>query len=112
MLRAFLQLPQSVRWGLLLLGGLANSFAYAPYNYSFIPFITLTLLLLELEGKTVKKAAFTGFIYGLGWFGAGISWVHVSIDKFGGLPLIASLAMMALLALPRASTESRRVCII
>ena len=97
MLRAFLQLPQSVRWGLLLLGGLANSFAYAPYNYSFIPFITLTLLLLELEGKTVKKAAFTGFIYGLGWFGAGISWVHVSIDKFGGLPLIASLAMMALL---------------
>jgi apolipoprotein N-acyltransferase len=97
MLRTFLQLPQSVRWGLLLLGGLANSLAYAPYNYSFIPFITLTLLLLELEGKTVKKAALTGFIYGFGWFGAGISWVHVSIDKFGGLPLIASLAMMALL---------------
>ncbi len=44
-----------------------------------------------------RQAALAGFCYGLGWFGVGISWVHVSIDQFGGLPLVASLGLMALL---------------
>lgn len=39
----------------------------------------------------------TGFAFGLGWFGAGISWVHVSIADFGGLPLAGSLGLMILL---------------
>lgn len=94
----YLQLPVTLRRVLLLLAGLVNCFAYAPYNLYFIPFLTLPLLLLELEQQDNKRGCFlTGFIYGIGWFGSGISWVHVSIDTFGGLPLVASLALMALL---------------
>lgn len=45
-----------------------------------------------------KKQAFKlGFAFGLGWFGLGISWVHVSIADFGGLPLVGSLSLMVLL---------------
>lgn len=99
MLERYQQLPVWLRRVVLFLFGLTNSFAYAPYNLYFIPFITLPLLLLELKATQNKRGAFiTGFGYGLGWFAAGISWVHVSIDTFGGLPLVASLALMALLA--------------
>lgn len=83
---------------LLILAGAANTLAYAPYTLWWLPLITLVLLSGCLQfSRTPKQAALFGFSYGLGWFGVGISWVHVSIDQFGGLPLIASLALMALL---------------
>jgi len=89
----------SVVWPVvLILAGLANTFAFAPYHWHALPLLTLTLLALALQQAQTKKQAFWfGWCYGLGWFGLGISWVHVSIATFGGMPLIASLAIMALL---------------
>lgn len=83
---------------LLLLAGAANTLAFAPFTLWWLPLITLAVLsgCLQLSHNP-KQAAFYGFSYGVGWFGVGISWVHVSIDQFGGLPLIGSLALMALL---------------
>ena len=91
------QLPFYFQLGLLLVAGLTNSLAFAPWSISFIPLITLTLLLVIARELPVKQAALAGFTYGVGWFGAGISWVHVSIAEYGGMPLIASLGLMALL---------------
>lgn len=83
---------------LLLLAGLANTLAFAPYHWHALPLLTLTVLALALRHSQSKKQAFWfGWCYGVGWFGLGISWVHVSIATFGGMPLIASLAIMALL---------------
>lgn len=84
--------------GLLALAGASNTLAFAPYTLWWIPFVSLLLLCVYLQqSASAKQAAWLGFGYGLGWFGVGISWVHVSIDQFGGLPLIGSLALMALL---------------
>ncbi|MGB2078157.1 MAG: apolipoprotein N-acyltransferase, partial [Vibrio sp.] len=47
--------------------------------------------------QSAKKAALIGFAWGLGQFGTGIYWVHVSIDSFGGMPKIASIFLMTLL---------------
>ncbi len=83
---------------LLFVAGLANTLAFAPYQLHFLPLLTLALLALALShASTARQAAFFGFAYGLGWFGLGVSWVHVSIATFGGMPLIASLGIMALL---------------
>jgi apolipoprotein N-acyltransferase len=83
---------------LLLLAGLANTLAFAPYQLHFLPLLTLALLALSLSiAKSATQAAIFGFAYGLGWFGLGVSWVHVSIATFGGMPLLASLGIMALL---------------
>tara|TARA_B100001059_G_scaffold109412_1_gene109420 strand:- start:186879 stop:188462 length:1584 start_codon:yes stop_codon:yes gene_type:complete len=83
---------------LLTGAGALNTLAFAPFTLWWLPFFTLAILVLVIGRVSHwRQALFAGFFYGVGWFGVGISWVHVSIDQFGGLPLIASLGLMALL---------------
>lgn len=87
---------------LALIAGLFLTLSYAPYNLWYIAFLSLGILIYcinpQANGKSAaKQSAKYGFIFGLGWFGAGISWVHVSIATFGGMPLIASISLMVLL---------------
>jgi apolipoprotein N-acyltransferase len=92
------QLPLWLRSVLLLLAGLLNTLAFAPFQQHWLPVLTLALLALLLHSsRSARQAAWLGFCYGVGWFGLGISWVHVSIATFGGMPLLASLGIMALL---------------
>ncbi len=81
----------------MLLAGVSNTLAFAPFSIWLIAFITPVVFLLFIEQASPKQAAWLGFAYGIGWFGAGISWVHVSLDLYGGLPLIGSLFLMLLL---------------
>ncbi len=77
--------------------GLSLVFAYAPFSQWLVPFIILSLWLTLLNNQPKKIAAAAGFYFGLGWFGSGISWVFVSIDRFGGLPVLVSVLLMVLL---------------
>lgn len=80
-----------------ILGG-SNFLAFSPYNLSFIIFISLFTLIIILGTALTAKDFFKfGFLYGLGWFGVGLYWIHISINAFGGMPLIASLSIMFLL---------------
>ncbi|HLV49226.1 MAG TPA: apolipoprotein N-acyltransferase [Aliidiomarina sp.] len=89
-----LQKP-SVRYGLSFLVGALMLFAYAPFEQGWLAALLLTgWLLLLVRSQTPKQAAITGFMFGLGWFGTGVSWIFVSIDRFGGLPIIATLIIM------------------
>ena len=81
------------------IAGLSLVFAYAPFSLWWLPFIIIPIWLTQLKNKTPKKAAQSGFIFGFGWFASGISWVHVAIDQFGGMPLFASIFLMLLLCL-------------
>jgi apolipoprotein N-acyltransferase len=89
----------SKQHGIVFLLGMLLVFSYAPFSYwpltLFIPAIVFSFI----EGASSKKSASILFIFAFGWFCTGISWVHVSIDQFGGLPLIFSLALMLLLCL-------------
>jgi apolipoprotein N-acyltransferase len=79
------------------IAGLSLVLAYAPFSQWWVMFVVLPLFFNSINGAEVKTAAKQGFIFGLGWFASGISWVHVSIDQFGGLPLFFSLFLMLLL---------------
>lgn len=87
-----------LRYVLAFFLGALMLFAYAPFEQGWLAALLMaSWLLLLVRSQTPKQAALTGFTFGLGWFGTGVSWVFVSVDRFGGLPLIATLAIMALL---------------
>ncbi|MFC0322003.1 apolipoprotein N-acyltransferase [Gallibacterium melopsittaci] len=82
-----------------LLGGIIGVFAYAPFNYSFLAFISLLLLLTVIKySKTNKQTLFSVFLWGMGYFTFGLNWINISVHQFGGLPTIAAYALVVLLA--------------
>lgn len=82
---------------LAILVGALTTYAFAPYQLWPLAILTPFILLLLINNASVKQATLIGYCWGLGQFGLGISWVHVSIDTFGGLPKVASFSLMLLL---------------
>ena len=82
---------------LTFIAGLSLTLAYAPFSLWFVSFIALTTVFYVYQSQPQLTAWKLGMAFGIGWFGAGISWVHVSIANFGGLPLVGSIGLMALL---------------
>src|SRR3954468_24365004 len=83
--------------------GAATVLAFAPAGlYPLAPFSFAVLVRLWVRAGP-RECFWTGFAFGLGLFGAGASWVYVSLSQFGGMPApiaaIATLGFCALLAL-------------
>ena len=88
----------SLKLFLAVLFGAMLTLAYAPFSLWFVTFLSLTGFIYLLSNSFPKQGFKLGFAFGLGWFGAGVSWVHVSIADFGGIPLIGSISLMLLLS--------------
>lgn len=79
--------------GLLAVGG------FAPFNIFLLPIIALTILFLIWEGASPQSASASGFAFGCGLFGGGISWIYVALHQFGQMPLLlAALATVLFVA--------------
>jgi len=85
-LKAFLQSPLAAIAAALLAGALTVA-AFAPLAVFPLSFLTLACLLLIWRRAAAPQAAFwAGFAFGAGLFGAGASWVYVSLHEFGMMP--------------------------
>jgi apolipoprotein N-acyltransferase len=86
-----------------LLGGAATVLAFAPFQLHPLAFLTFALLAHLWVHATPRRCAWIGFWFGLGLFGAGVSWVYVSLHQFGGMPAplaaFATVVLCAFLAL-------------
>jgi apolipoprotein N-acyltransferase len=77
-----------------LAGGAVTVTGFAPIGAYPLTFLTLAgLLVLWLRTRTPSSAFWVGFAFGAGLFGAGASWVYVSLHDFGAMP--APLAALA-----------------
>ena len=85
------------------LGGAASVLAFAPFELHPLAFLTFAFLVHLWMAAPPRRCAWTGFWFGLGLFGAGVSWVYVSLHQFGGMPApvagFATVAFCAFLAL-------------
>jgi apolipoprotein N-acyltransferase len=86
-----------------LLGAAAVA-GFAPIGFYPLTFISAAgLLWLWQETPAPRRAAALGFAFGLGLFLAGVSWVYISLHKYGAMPAplaaLATLLFCAVLAL-------------
>jgi apolipoprotein N-acyltransferase len=83
--------------------GAATVLAFAPAGMFPLALLTFAVLVHLWMGATPRRAFFSGYSFGLGMFGAGVSWIYVSMHEFGGMPVplagLATLLFCALLAL-------------
>lgn len=85
-----------IRYMLMALAGILFTLGFSPYDYSLIPMLTLAVAFMPTRTLDAKAAAKNGFAFGLGLFGAGVSWVYVSIHEFGAAspPLAGFLTLL------------------
>ncbi len=77
--------------------GALTVFGFAPFYLFPLPLLALAWLFrLWAKAPTAQRAALDGFTFGLGFFGAGVSWVYVSLHDFGGMPLPVAVVATSL----------------
>jgi apolipoprotein N-acyltransferase len=73
-----------------LLAGSLLPLSLSPFDYYLIIFPSLILLIYSINNTSIKQTFITGYFYGLGCFGFGVSWVYISIHEHGNAsPLLA-----------------------
>jgi apolipoprotein N-acyltransferase len=89
---------------LALVAGVACVLGFAPFSIPLVTLAALTILfVLWSHAKSAREAAWQGFAFGAGLFAAGVSWVYIALETFGGMPafvaLIATAGFVAYLSL-------------
>jgi apolipoprotein N-acyltransferase len=96
-------LPIYSRYTLALGAGALSSLAFAPLGAYPLASLGLAILFVLLQQTGTARSLVIGCLYGLGFFGVGVSWVYVSLHTYGGmaapLALLATFLFCAVLAL-------------
>ncbi len=79
----------------ILVAGALLPLAFSPLELFPLAVVSPAILFYFWQRVTPASAAWRGFLFGLGMFGVGVSWVYVSMHNFGNMP--ASLAAFATL---------------
>lgn len=88
---------RSLQWLIAAALGALTVTAYAPFQLTALPLLSFALLfLLWQHAASARDAALLGFAFGLGWFGAGVSWVYISLHVFGAMPAPLAAAVTLL----------------
>jgi apolipoprotein N-acyltransferase len=85
---------------LAALAGGASLFSFEPFGWWPLQFLLLAYLFYRVGlGNHVRRATLLGWAFGFGWSVAGMHWLYIALNRFGGLPAILSALAICLLGL-------------
>ncbi|MBS1213156.1 MAG: apolipoprotein N-acyltransferase, partial [Proteobacteria bacterium] len=81
------------------MGGVLLPFAFAPFNVSYLAIVSLALLFASWVQASPWRGFLRGYLFGVGKFGVGVSWVYVSMHRYGGAGVLEASLLTALFVL-------------
>ncbi len=76
-----------------LVAGALLPFAFAPYHLYPLAVLSPAILFASWLTLSPAQAFIRGWVFGLGMFGVGISWIFVSINRYGAASIPLALAL-------------------
>jgi apolipoprotein N-acyltransferase len=92
-------LKHLIIYGPALISGLLLVFCFPTTDLFLMAWVALVPLLLSLYDKTPKEAFRSGLIFGIPYFFGTLYWIYHSINHYGGVSFISSIAIVILLCL-------------
>jgi len=80
------------------IAGILLTLSFAPFDYSGLALPALAFLFACWQASSAKRAALRGYLFGLGSFGSGVTWVYISMHDFGGAGVFGASMLTGLFA--------------
>lgn len=93
------QLPHWLQAVAALLAGSLVPLSFAPFNIWPLGILALTLLALLINQQSLKQVLWRTWLFGVGMYAVGVSWIYVSISGFGGAPAPLAVFLVAIFSL-------------
>ena len=89
---------QWLQWSLLsLIAGGLTTLAFAPFDLSWLVFLTLALAFYFWNELPAKQAAVSAWLFALGLQCSGVSWIYHSLHTHGSAPTFFAMLLIFLL---------------
>jgi apolipoprotein N-acyltransferase len=88
-----------ITYGPAFVSGCLLVLCFPAIDFFAIAWIALVPFLLSLYGKGPKQAFKTGVVLGIPYFFGTLYWIYYSINHYGGMSFIGSIAIVVLLCL-------------
>ncbi|MFC3105482.1 apolipoprotein N-acyltransferase [Salinisphaera aquimarina] len=82
-----------------LLAGAALPLAFAPVDWYWLAVLSPAVLFALVSRLRERDALWVAYLFGVGYFGTGVSWVYISIDRYGSGPVAAAAVTLVFIAL-------------
>jgi len=84
---------------LAVLAGIMLPLALAPFDFWWSAFVGILLLISVLQATSLRRSLWRWYLFGLGQYAIGASWLYVSVNTHGGAsPLLAGMLVFLFVA--------------